>query len=37
LQLDYASEAWQNSQIHDIAPSIGRMLEIWQQELFKRS
>jgi spermidine/putrescine transport system substrate-binding protein len=35
LQLDDALEAWNRSQVHDIAPDIGRMLEIWQQELFR--
>jgi spermidine/putrescine transport system substrate-binding protein len=35
LQLDDARGAWDKSQVHDLAPDIGRMLEVWQRELFR--
>jgi spermidine/putrescine transport system substrate-binding protein len=33
LQVDYMWHAWDNSQMHRIAPQIDEMLQIWQEEL----
>ena len=33
LQTDYMWHAWDNSQMHRIAPNIDDMLAIWQEEL----
>ncbi|MFO1038582.1 MAG: PotD/PotF family extracellular solute-binding protein [Geminicoccaceae bacterium] len=33
LQMDYMWHAWDNSQMHRIAPNIDDMLAIWQEEL----
>jgi len=33
LQVDYMWHAWDNSQMHRIAPNIDEMLAIWQEEL----
>lgn len=33
LQTDYMWQAWDNSQMHRIAPNIDEMLAIWQEEL----
>ena len=33
LQMDYMWHAWDNSQMHRIAPNIDDMLQIWQEEL----
>jgi len=33
LQVDYMWHAWDNSQMHRIAPNIDDMLSIWQEEL----
>jgi spermidine/putrescine transport system substrate-binding protein len=33
LQVDYMWKAWDNSQMHRIAPNIDEMLAIWQEEL----
>ena len=33
LQTDYMWQAWDNSQMHRIAPNIDEMLGIWQEEL----
>ena len=33
LQTDYMWQAWDNSQMHSIAPNIDEMLGIWQEEL----
>lgn len=33
LQMDYMWQAWDNSQMHRIAPNIDEMLAIWQEEL----
>jgi len=33
LQVDYMWTAWDNSQMHRIAPNIDEMLAIWQEEL----
>ncbi len=33
LQVDYMWKAWDNSQMHRIAPNIDDMLAIWQEEL----
>jgi spermidine/putrescine transport system substrate-binding protein len=33
LQTDYMWHAWDNSQMHRIAPNIDEMLQIWQEEL----
>ena len=33
LQMDYMWHAWDNSQMHRIAPNIDEMLAIWQEEL----
>lgn len=33
LQTDYMWHAWDNSQMHSVAPNIDEMLQIWQEEL----
>lgn len=33
LQVDYMWEAWERSHLHQIAPSIDQLLQIWQEEL----